>query len=225
MHVFFVMYSVENFLSSEHCSLKICGVTTRADALGLVKRGVYALGVNFWPLSKRYIDPDVASPWLREVKGEILRVGVFVNAASSFIAEIFHKGLIDVVQLHGDECPDDMMTLKSLGIPCIKAHGIKLPEDLEALATFSQADALLLDTAAPGVYGGTGEVFDWRLVLKAKELLPKMPIILAGGINPGNVRDAIHQTQPAAIDVASGAEISPGIKDFTKVEALLNALR
>ncbi len=219
------MHSVENFLSTDYCSLKICGVTTRADALGLVERGVHALGVNFWPLSKRYIDPDAASPWLRDVDGKILRVGVFVNAASSFIAEIFQHGLIDVVQLHGDESAADVAALKLLGIPCIKAHGVKQAEDIQGLVNYPSADALLLDTAAPGVYGGTGEAFDWRLVLEAKKLLPMMPIILAGGINPSNAREAILQTQPAAIDVAPGAEFSPGIKDFAKVEALLSALR
>jgi len=211
---------IESFLSTHRCSLKICGVTTASDALGLVDAGVAALGVNFWPLSKRFIDPDDAAPWLMELRGSIVRVGVFVNADLDFITELHSKGWIDIAQLHGDETPAEMTILLDRGIPCIKALGIRDAGDLSSLRDYEQANALLLDTAAPGVYGGTGATFDWSLANEAKKDFPSMPILLAGGITPANAADAIATVRPAAIDIASGAEISPGVKDFAKVGAL-----
>lgn len=211
------MSLMEEFFAADVVSLKICGVTTAADARRLVECGVTALGVNFWPLSKRFISPDDAAAWLHEVKGQIVRVGVFVNAQNDFIEELVRQDLIDVVQLHGDESAAQMQALQARGIPCVRAYGVKSSEDLLGLAEFAQADALLLDTAAPGVYGGTGEVFDWSLVQQVREAFPQMPIFLAGGITPLNAEEAARVVRPAALDVASGAEISPGVKDFQKV--------
>ncbi|MFY7818358.1 MAG: phosphoribosylanthranilate isomerase [Akkermansiaceae bacterium] len=211
---------IESFFSPDRCSLKICGITTAADAQGLVDEKVAALGVNFWPLSKRYIDPDDAAAWLLAVSGSILRVGVFVNAETDFIAELYGRGLIDVAQLHGDECPSEMQLLLDRGIPCIKALGIHDANDLLSLKEYSNAQALLLDTAAPGVYGGTGSAFDWSLAIDAQMRMPSMPILLAGGISPENAGSAIDRVHPAAVDIASGAEISPGIKDMRKVREL-----
>lgn len=211
---------IESFFSPDRCSLKICGITTTADAQGLVAEKVAALGVNFWPLSKRYIDPDDAAPWLLLVSGSIVRVGVFVNAGTDFIAELYGRGLIDVAQLHGDESPCEMQLLLDRGIPCIKALGIRDAVDLLRLNDYQRANALLLDTAAPGVYGGTGSAFDWSLAIAAQMRMPGMPILLAGGITPDNAAAAIARVHPAAIDIASGAEISPGIKDMRKVSEL-----
>lgn len=215
---------LETFLDPASCSLKICGVTRADDAQGLVDRMVHALGVNFWPLSKRFISPDEAAPWLRDVAGKILRVGVFVNARPDFIAEVFRSGIIDAAQLHGDESPAELADLQALGIPCIKACGICDAEDLTGLSQFAHADGLLLDTAAPGIYGGTGHAFDWSLAKQTRLLLPGVPLLLAGGITPANAADAVSQVHPAALDVASGAEVSPGIKDFAKVADLMRAL-
>lgn len=215
---------LESFLSPHHCSLKICGVTKAPDARALVEAGVSAMGVNFWPLSKRFIDPDEAAPWLLEVRCSILRVGVFVNAGVDFIAELHTKGWIDVAQLHGDEPPAEMESLLDRGIPCIKALGIRDAGDLDSVRDYDRANALLLDTAAPGVYGGTGAAFDWSLAIEAKKRMPAKPILLAGGITPENAADAVATVHPAAIDIASGAEISPGVKDFVKVRRLQQIL-
>ena len=214
---------LEQFLNPDHVSLKICGVTTRADAERLVDHQVSALGANFWPLSKRYLAPADAA-FLRGLAGKILRVGVFVNQPADLPIRLFNDGLIDLVQLHGDEVPEDTLPFLEAGIPFIKAIGVKTRADLDRADGFG-ARAILLDAHAPGVYGGTGEVFDWNVATAFKEAHPGLPVILAGGIVPDNAALAAATVKPAALDVASGAEISPGVKDFDKVAALLAALR
>ena len=217
------MSLLDRFLDPASVSLKICGVTLENDARQLVARGVDALGVNFWPRSKRYLAPEAAS-WLRDLEGEILRVGVFVNESSELPLRLIEQGLIDVVQLHGDETPADALPYRMPSTPFIKAIGVKTMADLQQAPEFG-ASAILLDAHAPGVYGGTGETFDWNAAIDFKNRHPQLPIILAGGIVPENAAAAAHQVQPAALDVASGAELAPGIKDFLKVSALLAALQ
>ncbi len=212
---------LETFLDPSKTSLKVCGVTDRADAEELVKLGVEALGVNFWSKSKRYLDPTKAS-WLKDLKGKILRVGVFVNEPSALPIQLFEDGLIDVVQLHGDESPTDARPYTSANIPIIKAIGVKSMADLQHAHDYN-ANAILLDANAPGVYGGTGKTFDWKTAIDFKASHSATPIILAGGIVPENAQLATDTVQPAALDVASGAEISPGVKDIDKVKALLAA--
>ncbi len=216
------MQLLERFLSPATASLKICGVTTRDDAERLVELGVDALGVNFWSQSKRFLAPENAK-WLHALAGRILRVGVFVNEAPHLPLRLMEEGLLDAVQLHGDETPEDAAVYQKAGVPFFKAIGVKTLADLERAAEY-QANALLLDAHAPGVYGGTGATFDWNAAIAFKSLHPGLPVILAGGIVPENAAAAVSTVQPAALDVASGAELSPGIKDFTKVSALLAAL-
>lgn len=216
------MSLLERFLDPAAVSLKICGVTTRDDADRLAILGVDALGVNFWPMSKRYLPPEDAV-WLRDLDGRILRVGVFVNEPPELPLRLVSEGLLDVVQLHGDENPEDAAAFREAGIPFIKAIGVKTRADL-LVATDFGADAILLDAHAPGIYGGTGEVFDWEVASDFRRRHPRLPVILAGGIVPGNAGLAAMSVQPAALDIASGAEISPGIKDFEKVAAFLAAL-
>lgn len=213
---------LERFLDPAHVSLKICGVTTREDAVRLVELGVPALGANFWPKSKRYLPPADAS-FLKDLAGRILRVGVFVNEDPDLAIRLVNDGIIDVVQLHGDEKPADAAAYVAAGIPFIKAIGVKTLADLSLAADFGAA-AILLDAHAPGVYGGTGEVFDWNVANAFKNEHPELPIILAGGIVPDNAAQAASAVAPAALDVASGAELSPGVKDFDKVARLLSAL-
>jgi len=217
------MTLLARFLDPAAVSLKICGVTTRGDAEGLATLGVDALGVNFWPRSKRYLAPDGAA-WLRDFAGRILRVGVFVNAPAELPLRLVRDGLLDVVQLHGDETPAETGIYRDAGVPFFKAFGVKSPDDLAQAAAFG-ADAVLLDAHAPGVYGGTGVTFDWNAAIAFQSRQPHLPLILAGGIVPENAALAAATVKPAALDVASGAEHSPGIKDFDKVTALLAALR
>jgi len=213
---------LSRFLDPSFVSLKICGVTTREDAEQLAALGVDALGVNFWPHSKRYRAPENAA-WLGALAGRILRVGVFVNQGSELPLRLMREGLLDVVQLHGDETPEDSAVYQRDSVPFFKGIGVKTSGDLKRAADFC-ADAILLDAHAPGVYGGTGETFDWNAAIDFKSRHPFIPLILAGGITPENAARAAASARPAALDVASGAEISPGIKDFAKVSALLAAL-
>ena len=217
------MALLKRFLDPSHVSLKICGVTSRGDAEKLASLAVDALGVNFWPRSKRYLAAQDAV-WLRDLAGRILRVGVFVNQPADLSLRLVAEGLLDVVQLHGDEAPHDAEAYRAAGVPFFKAIGVAVGADLSHAVDFG-ADALLLDAHAPGVYGGTGEAFDWNRAVEFKNQHPEIPIVLAGGITPVNAAQAARTVRPVALDVASGAESSPGVKDFAKVSALLAALQ
>lgn len=214
---------LKSFLDPTIPSLKICGVTLAADAERLAEMGIDALGANFWPKSKRFLNPSEAD-FLRPLAGKILRVGVFVNAGPDHPRELIERGLIDVVQLHGDESREESQAYLDDGIPVIKALGIRDSDDLKAATDFP-ADALLLDAHAPGLYGGTGQTIDWIAAADFLKAHPKLSIILAGGIVPDNAAEALTSVHPAALDTASGSESSPGIKDFDKVDALWNAVK
>jgi phosphoribosylanthranilate isomerase len=209
------------FLGNKRTSLKICGVTIQSEAERLAAMGVHAVGFNFWPRSKRYLDPR-ANIWMKELAGAILRVGVFVNEEGDLPYRLYGEGMIDVVQLHGDETPACVGGFRKAGIPVIKAVGVKDHSDIEVAGSYG-SDAVLLDAHAPKVFGGTGETFDWGLAHAFRKRFPSIPMILAGGITPENAGHAVVEVRPVALDVASGAEISPGVKDFNKVAALLEA--
>jgi phosphoribosylanthranilate isomerase len=211
------------FLDPARPSLKVCGVTRADDARELARLDIEALGVNFWPKSKRYVAPAEAG-WLKELAGKILRVGVFVNPDLDDALQLVRDGLLDAIQLHGDESPEFARPLAEQGVPFLKAIGVKTAADLERAGDYGAA-GVLLDAHAPGVYGGTGETFDWSVASAFREAHPSLPVILAGGIVPKNAADALRAVRPAALDVASGSESAPGIKDFAKVAALLAAVR
>jgi len=148
------------FLSQKTPSLKICGITTEHDALRLAELQVTALGLNFWPHSKRYCSPEAASSFSPQLAGRILRVGVFVNNSRPLASELIARNLIDLVQLHGDETPDDITYFLERSIPVIRAvSATKLPDYQLLTKNF----ALLIDTPAGSDYGGTGKTFDWSL--------------------------------------------------------------
>lgn len=199
-------------------ALKVCGVTREEEARQLAEMGVEAVGFNFFRKSKRYLDVSKAV-WTKGFEGAFLRVGVFVNEVGDLPLRLFGEGMVDVVQLHGDESPQDVAVLRGAGVPVIKAFGVAGEEDLKRAAMY-EVDAVLLDAHAPVSHGGTGRVFDWEFALQFKEMQPDMPLVLAGGIVPGNAREAVEKVRPAALDVASGAEHSPGKKDFEKVRVL-----
>lgn len=214
---------LERFLDMASPSLKICGVTRRLDALALEGAGVDAIGVNFWPKSKRHVAPDDAA-WLGELAGKLLRVGVFVNQPVELSLALWRDGLIDVIQLHGDEGEAEHRNLIAAGAPFFQALAIR-PDGSPTPPMPAGACAVLLDAHAPGVYGGTGVVIDWHAARALRDAHPQMPVILAGGITAGNASAAIAAVRPAALDTASGVESAPGIKDLEKSTRLIAAVR
>jgi len=181
---------------------------------------VHALGINFWPKSKRYLPPEAARTISLPLAGKIIRVGVFVNAAPEQVRQLIEENVIDIAQFHGDESPEYCAPFADDHIPFIKAIGVNNAKSLSSISDY-RASAILLDTPAPGVYGGTGKPFDWTLARDFILENPEIPVLLAGGITPDNAAEAIGTVRPAGLDVASGAEISPGLKDFDKVKTLL----
>ena len=226
------MASASSLFAHQEPSLKICGITSSSEAQRLVDLKVPALGLNFWPKSKRYWSPELALTFSPSLAGVIERVGVFVNNAPELAPQLFDQDVIDIVQLHGDEDDSVLVEFLSKGIPTIRALSLPSPEETSSVITHyrqlaSEAKtplALLLDAHAPGLYGGTGETIDWKHAKEFITLATPLPILLAGGITPNNAARALTETEPAGLDIASGAEISPGKKDFVKVEALLQTI-
>ncbi|MDF1815879.1 MAG: phosphoribosylanthranilate isomerase [Verrucomicrobiales bacterium] len=199
------------FPRAEQVRVKICGITSVGQSEEIIELGVDALGFNFWPKSKRYLDPAKAE-WLPDLAHRTLRIGVFVNPAPREVCDLLEKNLIDWAQLHGDETPGMVSQLQQDGWKVFKALGIKNRETLKRAPEF--AGPLLLDAYAPVEYGGSGETMDWALGAEAVGMFQDRDVILAGGLTPENVQSAILQVHPAAVDVASGVESSPGIKDI-----------
>ena len=202
--------------------VKICGITSAEDAQAVAAAGADALGINFWPRSKRYIPFETARAWLPDL--EVTRVGVFVNATLAEITSILETGLIDLAQLHGDETPEFAQTLIDQGIPVIKAFGVKDESSLAAMDGYP-GDRFLLDAYCPGEYGGSGETFDWELARRIVEADSSRKVLLAGGLTPDNVAAAVEAVHPAAVDIASGVELSPGVKDLVKVAQVIDRVR
>ena len=209
--------------SDGRCRSKICGLRTAADALACAAGGADAIGLNFWPRSKRYTEPSVAAKWVREIPGSLVRIGVFVNESLDGIRRLLDDGLIHAAQLHGDEPPEACEALRREGHCVLKAIGVRDRASLDSISRYP-VDGIVLDAFCPGEYGGSGRVFDWDLALQAKEILSETPLILSGGLHPGNVAEAIQRARPLAVDVASGVESAPGVKSLTKVAAFLQAV-
>lgn len=208
----------------DHVAVKICGVTIVEEAQAIAAMGADAIGVNFWPRSKRYLPPEEAQSWLRELDGVLLRVAVTVNASNDELRRIWESGTVDWIQLHGDEGPDRVSSLMREGLAVFKALGVRDRTMLDGAVGYPSR-TLLLDAYAPGLYGGSGETMDWALGAEAVRQWPDRQIILAGGLVPENVAAAVRQVRPAAVDVASGVETSPGRKDMGKVRDFIAAAR
>lgn len=199
---------------------KICGLTSLTDAQACADAGADAIGINFYPLSKRYHPLDKARTWLASVPSSLTRVAVMVNIPWEELERIAASGLIDVLQFHGDETPDLLLRAGKFGLPIVKALPLRPETTLDSLKNWP-ADALLLDAFAPSQYGGTGHVIDWNHASQIIPALAPLPVLLSGGLTPENIGAAITATRPSAVDTASGVEISPGIKDPAKVHAFV----
>jgi len=207
--------------------VKICGLTSYEDAAAAVEAGADMLGFNFYPPSPRCIHPEDCRAWVARLRAafsqRVVMVGVFVNASAAEVQAILDICGLDLAQLSGDESPE---TLQALGERAFKALRPASPQDLTASVSryplCSTLPTWLIDAFRPGEYGGTGQTADWSL---ARELARQFPVMLAGGLRPENVDQAIAQVRPWGVDVASGVEYAPGCKDHDKMAAFIQAAR
>ena len=199
--------------------IKICGIKTVTDALAAMDAGADLIGFNFYSKSPRYIDVgrcrDIMSVMRRY--GHITYVGVFVNASVGTIRATMETLGLSLAQLHGDETPEMLSALDGKAFKAFRG----VPQNLDGFARVA-VPALLVDASVKGTYGGTGVTADWN---SAAELAKKYPLLLAGGLTPDNVVEAVRQVSPWGVDVASGVESSPGLKDATKMKAFVHAIR
>jgi phosphoribosylanthranilate isomerase len=201
--------------------VKICGITNLDDARAAVEAGADALGFNFYPRSPRYIEPEEARAIIERLPPFVVPVGVFVNADLDGIAHVVAHARLAVVQLHGDEPPAfcEQVATRWRVIKAVRVGPDFRPQDLVG----SPAHAILLDVACPGIYGGTGKSFDWAIAQRAAHYAPTL--ILAGGLSPENVAEAIRCVRPYAVDVCTGVEVSPGKKDPERMRAFVAAAK
>jgi len=199
--------------------VKICGITSYEDAAAAVELGADALGFNFYPASPRYVEPAIARAIIRRLPPLVTTVGLFVNETPEEVCRAARAAGVGVLQLHGDETPDYCGRLS--GWPLIKAVRVGAALDAAGLEDY-EVQAFLLDARDGALYGGTGKVWDWSL---AAALSVRVPVILAGGLRPDNVAEAIRTARPYGVDVSSGVESSPGRKDRALVRAFIEEVR
>lgn len=198
--------------------IKICGLTRQEDLAAAVHAGADAIGLVFYPASPRFVDLPTAAALARAVPPFVTVVGLFVNADAALVNETLAAVPLHMLQFHGDE---DDAYCRQFHRPYMKAARVTPGLDLVQYASaFPSAQAILLDAFVEG-YGGGGKVFDWSLVP------PQLnrPLVLSGGLDAGNVGDAVRRVGPAAVDVSSGVEAAKGIKDAAKIQAFVDAVR
>lgn len=195
--------------------VKICGITREQDALLAAEYGADAIGLVFYPPSPRAVSVERAAAIVRELPPFVTTVGLFVNAEAELISRVVDDVGVDLLQFHGQECPDYCAQHRR---PWIRAISMKPDTDLAAMQRqFAAGRGLLLDAYRPGIPGGTGETFDWDRIPAG--LGPR--IVLAGGLDPNNVADAVRRVRPYGVDVSGGVEAAKGIKDPRKIRAFI----
>jgi len=202
--------------------VKVCGITNAEDALAAVEAGADALGFIFYEKSPRYVVPAVAANIIAELPPLLTPVGVFVNEGLATVRSIMETCRLAMAQLHGDE---NVSYCRELARPAMKALRLKDRGSLLALAEYQGRGGVrgfVLDTFSELAYGGTGQITDWGL---AADVAKSTPILLAGGLTPENVTEAIRIVRPYGVDVSSGVESAPGKKDHAKMRAFVDAVR
>jgi phosphoribosylanthranilate isomerase len=199
--------------------VKICGITSIEDAEAAVHAGAAAIGFVFWPKSPRFIDPHEARSIVSTLPPFVVPVGVFVNQPAAHVKGVAALVRLGAVQLHGDE---DVLYVAGLDVPVIKAVSIEGHDDAERIDIWPRRTTLLLDVHDPVSRGGTGRTIDWQA---AAAIAARRRTLLAGGLTPENVAEAVTLVRPFGIDVSSGVERSPGVKDHARIRALFEALR
>jgi phosphoribosylanthranilate isomerase len=202
----------------ESVYVKICGVTRVGDALSCVEAGATAIGLNFIPTSKRRVDEDTARQIVAAVDGRIGVVAVVADLSVAAMQALRDRVGIDWLQLHGDEAREHLAAVLPHALKAVRIGGAA---DVRFARGYG-GERLLADAKVAGELGGTGSAFDWSLV---QELARERAVILAGGLSPDNVADAIRAVRPFGVDVASGVESAPGLKDMEKVRSFISAAR
>ena len=199
--------------------IKICGIKTITDALAAMDAGADLIGFNFYPKSPRCIDVGICRNITSVMRryAHITLVGVFVNAPAAEMYATMETCNLSLAQLHGDETSEIMQSLHGKGFKAFRG----VPLTLDGFARHD-APAFLVDAAVKGAYGGTGVIADWN---GAAELAKNHPLLLAGGLTPENVADAVSQVRPWGVDAASGVESAPGMKDARKMKNFVAAVR
>ncbi len=215
--------------------IKICGITSTDDAEAVARAGADAVGLNFYPKSPRYITPEQARPIIDVLPDRMVKVGLFVNADPTQILLTSKRLGLDLIQLHGDELPEMLVSLGELGelaVPVMRAFRLSAA-GLQPVAEYLQRcrrlecmpRMVIIDAHVKGEYGGTGALADWSMIKQFPIEQDRPPLVLAGGLTPENVAEAIRTVHPAAVDTASGVESAPGRKDPAAVEAFVRAAR
>ena len=199
--------------------IKICGITNKEDALCAAKLGATALGFIFYPASPRYITPEAVQKIASVLPDELVKVGVFVNEKATEIKRVMKYCGLDMIQLHGDESPAYCREFPASQV--IKAVEFKNDDDFNQASGYDVA-AILVDSRHAGLYGGTGKKANWELACRIKN---KKPLILSGGLNEGNIAEAIKAVLPNALDINSGVELKPGKKDHAKMARIFDIIR
>ncbi|AQZ50083.1 phosphoribosylanthranilate isomerase [Martelella mediterranea] len=207
-------------------AIKICGLSSEDTIDHVIRRGASHVGFIFFEKSPRHVEPDVAAGLIAHVRGRAKTVAVSVDADNELLEEIVYAARPDMLQLHGHETPDRVMTIKALfGLPVIKAFSLRAPEDLARVDDYDGvADHLLFDAKPPAnatLPGGNGVTFDWRLLAGWR---PTIPYFLSGGLSAENVAAALHETGAHGLDVSSGVESAPGVKDAARIDAFFDAV-
>lgn len=207
--------------------VKICGLSTPETLDAALSAGADMVGFVRYPKSPRHVSLNLGHRLALQAKGRAQRVVLLVNPGDEDVAQAVEAINPDLIQLHGSETPARVAEIRSMvKRPVMKALGVAEPSDLQALSPYAGADHILLDAKPPrtaeALPGGNGISFDWRLL---NGLDPKVSFMLSGGLNPDNVAEAIRLTKPRAVDVSSGVETGPGLKDPARIEAFIRAAR
>ena len=202
--------------------IKICGLTTPQDALAAIELGADALGFNFFAGSKRFVGSDVA--WIGNLPGKVEKVAIVVNPGWVEAVTIARVPGVTSLQLHGAETPEFCRRLREAGIRFEKALPVRGAESLVNIPDFS-TDTVLLDSSEAGQFGGSGRPFPWDLARDFIRANPHLRVILAGGLTPENVAEAVAAVRPFGVDVTTGVETGPGRKDHGRLRAFVAAAR
>ena len=200
-------------------TVKICGITSEADALAAAEAGADAIGLMFYEGSPRHVTLEQAKAISAALPQHVIRVGVFVNAEEAFVHQALTECMLNILQFHGDETPEECSRYPVMTLKAFRVQGEETLAELEAYPSAGY----LLDAYVKDALGGTGATFNWDLAVRAQEF--GKPIFLAGGLTPENVAEAVRKVQPFGVDASSGVEIEPGRKDAEQMRTFVAAAK